>query len=545
MNGIGAWLGSLPWTRILELVVDVYVKAAVVCALAGLVTLLLRRSSAYARSMVWVFTLVALLVLPVTQIVSPVWRLPILPRVGSWWQSAQQLSGVPEMTDKEFDAAVVDELGGRGAARSGAGSMPFVADWRTWAAIAWMSGVLLCLVWLFVRMAVGKRLIMQCCAACGTWDGLLADSCRELGLRQCVRIFESGDIKAAVTIGAINPAIVVPAGSSAWPIERRRCILSHELAHIKRWDGLAEILVLVTTSIYWLNPLVWLTARHLRIERERDCDDVVLNAGAKPSDYAMFLMDIATELGTPPRPAWQLSTISQGSNLKDRIMCILDPKINRKRGVRATVIVSCFLILSLILPLSMSGIWETQAQEKDKAQQEELKKEKQMQLEKEFEMQKKLEMKKKLGEKVTAEEKIKLTWEKVEANENSAAVLVHKALMKKGPGAGAKMVEKIKSSGEDTYYFDEKEFNTLGYKFLYTKKIDEAIEVFKLNVKMYEDSWNVYDSLGEAYLVAGKYDKARKLYEKSLAMNPENENGKNMLAKIAQLESGESVAEKK
>ena len=62
--------------------------------------------------------------------------------------------------------------------------------------------------------------------------------------------------------------------------------------------------------------------------------------------------------------------------------------------------------------------------------------------------------------------------------------------------------------------------------------MDEAIAVFKLNVKMNPESWNVYDSLGEAFLAAGKYEKARSLYEKSLALNPDNENGKKMLAKI-------------
>jgi tetratricopeptide (TPR) repeat protein len=117
--------------------------------------------------------------------------------------------------------------------------------------------------------------------------------------------------------------------------------------------------------------------------------------------------------------------------------------------------------------------------------------------------------------------------------------------MKKGPGAGMKMVKKIKSAEDDKFYFDEKEFNTLGYKFLFTKKVDEAIEVFKLNVKMYEDSWNTYDSLGEAYLVAGKYDKAEKYYKKSLVLNPDNENGKEMLVKVEKMKNGESVAKKK
>ncbi len=49
---------------------------------------------------------------------------------------------------------------------------------------------------------------------------------------------------------------------------------------------------------------------------------------------------------------------------------------------------------------------------------------------------------------------------------------------------------------------------------------------------MNPESWNAYDSLGEAMLAAGKTEKARALYEKSVAMNPDNENGKKMLAKI-------------
>jgi tetratricopeptide (TPR) repeat protein len=247
-------------------------------------------------------------------------------------------------------------------------------------------------------------------------------------------------------------------------------------------------------------------------------------------------------------------------------MCILDPKIDRTRKVRATVIVSCFLILSLILPLSVSGVWETRAQDQ-KTKQEEKKKQEEMErkenalkeaqadLEKKLEMEKqaqmdlekKLEMKKK-GEKISREEKIDQTWQKIEANEKSAAALVYKALLKKGPGAGVRMAEKIEQSGGDAYYFDEKEFNTLGYKFLYDKKADEAVEVFKINVKMYPESWNVYDSLGEAYLASGEYGLAKKNYEKSIALNAENENGRAMLEKVAQAmaeEEGESVAKKK
>jgi tetratricopeptide (TPR) repeat protein len=72
----------------------------------------------------------------------------------------------------------------------------------------------------------------------------------------------------------------------------------------------------------------------------------------------------------------------------------------------------------------------------------------------------------------------------------------------------------------------------LGYVFLNYKKVDAAIAVFELNVKEYPASWNVYDSLGEAYMVAERYDESRKYYEKALAMNPEAESAKKALATL-------------
>jgi len=559
---VGSWLAGAPWARILGLVLDISIKAAAVCMIAGLATLLLRRSSAYARSMVWVFSLAVLLALPLAQLVPPMWNLPVLPEIGSWFRQGAEMRGTTLPGEKAIDAQ-----DGRGAAAPGgtassaSGAARFGEGWHAWAFLAWMAGTGLSLGWLLVRTALGKRILRRCEAADEAWSGLLEKASAELHLHRHVRLFESREIGAAVTVGAINPAIVVPAGSSEWPVERRRYILSHELAHIKRWDGLIEVLVLVVKSIYWFNPLVWLAVKSLRVERERDCDDAVLNAGAKPSDYALFLMDIAADLGTPRGPVWQLSTISQGSNLKERIMCILDPKIDRNRGRRRTGIVSCFLVASIILPLSISGIWQTQAQENYKSQKEMELKKKEMQLQKKMQLKKKMSMenlsdeeKAKLKEEMalkekmaslSPEERINVLWEKISQSENSAAVLVHDAIVKKGPDAGVKTAMKLKESGDEEYYFKESEFNTLGYVFLFGGDVDEALAVFELNVKMNPESWNVYDSFGEGLLAAGNYDEARKYYEKSLALNPENENGTKMLAKIEKLESGEEHASSK
>jgi len=547
--GLSGWLAGVSWAGILGLVLDFSIKAALVCAIAGLATALMRRASANARSMVWVFTLVVLLALPLAQFVSPIWNLPVIPEVGSWFGRSVGTEALVIPGDKTIDAQ--DEFGvatqGRAAS---AGSGRLVRGWQAWAILAWLAGAALTLCWLAVRAALGRRIIARCEAADEEWAELLEESAARLGLNRHVRLFESCEIGAAVTVGAINPAIVVPAGSAEWPASKRRYILSHELAHIKRRDGLVEVLAIVVKSIYWFNPLVWLAVKAARIERERDCDDAVLNAGARPSDYAMFLMDIAADLGTPRGPAWQLSTISQGSNLKERIMCILDPKIDRNRGRRRAGVVSCFIVAAIVLPLSISGVWRTQAQAQEKCDKEkkeaELKKQEMMTKEKEMQLEKKMEgMSAKEREKfmqelkfkkemsgAAKEEKIKLSWEKISGNESSAAVLIHDAIEKKGIAEGEHVAQELIESKSDEYYFKEGEFNTLGYLYLHGGEVKKAVAIFKLNAHQYPDSWNVYDSLGEAMLAAGKTDKARALYEKSLALNPDNVNGKKMLTKI-------------
>ena len=82
------------------------------------------------------------------------------------------------------------------------------------------------------------------------------------------------------------------------------------------------------------------------------------------------------------------------------------------------------------------------------------------------------------------------------------------------------------------YTFEEKEFNALGYVFLSWEKVDEAIAVFKLNVAEYPKSANVYDSLGEAYMVAKKYDDSIKNYEMALSIEPDNKHSKEQLEKL-------------
>jgi len=83
---------------------------------------------------------------------------------------------------------------------------------------------------------------------------------------------------------------------------------------------------------------------------------------------------------------------------------------------------------------------------------------------------------------------------------------------------------------------NEAQMNRLGYMLLRgTKRLEDAIEIFKQNVQDHPESSNVYDSLGEAYMVRGNKELAIKNYQRSIELNPNNTSGREMLKKLQRL----------
>ncbi len=91
----------------------------------------------------------------------------------------------------------------------------------------------------------------------------------------------------------------------------------------------------------------------------------------------------------------------------------------------------------------------------------------------------------------------------------------------------------LAATQHDAYDFSENELVTLGYRLLHTQKITGAIEIFKLSVEAYPQSYNTYDSLAEAYMDHGDRDLAIQNYRKSLDLNPANTNATKMLQKLS------------
>jgi glyoxylase-like metal-dependent hydrolase (beta-lactamase superfamily II) len=114
----------------------------------------------------------------------------------------------------------------------------------------------------------------------------------------------------------------------------------------------------------------------------------------------------------------------------------------------------------------------------------------------------------------------------------SAAAEVGRAVDEGGAQAAVARYRELAAANDPDLFFDENEINLLGYRLLGQDRVDDAIAIFQLNVERYPESWNVYDSLGEAYAVKGSTEQAIALYRRSLELNPENTNATQALERL-------------
>ena len=327
-----------------KLVIDVFFKSTMLIVGVWLTVKLLRCHSASVLSLILAVVVAGLVLLPALSTFAPEWRVPLLPDPAAP-KSVQTVTGqkTPQYASPGESRPATTAPGPR---------------WPVWIFLGWLAGAAGCLLWV-LSGEVGLRWILRKAAPLHgePWQTALKNACEELNVGSQVQLFQCARINTALIRGILHPGVILPATVRGWSDQRLRLVLLHELAHIRRKDSLVEILACITLVLYWFNPLVWLTVRQMRVERERACDNAVLNAGAKPSNYATQLMEVAADLGAFRRPLWQTAAISEGSGLKDRLLCILDPKLKRMPVRPWTVGLVCAVAAAVLLPLSGFTAW--------------------------------------------------------------------------------------------------------------------------------------------------------------------------------------------
>jgi TonB family protein len=310
-------------------------KATAVLVAASAVSLLLWRASAAVRHLAWVLALGSLLLLPGFEALLPAWRAPML-------------AGVP-VAISEVPMAVA----AHGTPMPPPPAPARIPERTVFVTLAvWMAGVLVCLGRWRNGMAQVARLRSE---AAPFEDERVSTLMRELaglvGLRRPVKILASEGEIMPMAAGVLQPAILLPGNASRWPLDRLRVVLLHEMAHIQRNDGAVHALAELVCCFYWFHPLVWLALRRLRVERERACDDVVLGAGTKASDYAAHLLDLARSLHVPAF-AQAAITAARPSHLEARLRGILNPRVNRRAFTPSARVFACLVTACLVVPLA-------------------------------------------------------------------------------------------------------------------------------------------------------------------------------------------------
>ncbi|MDN5201048.1 M56 family metallopeptidase [Fulvivirgaceae bacterium BMA10] len=332
------------------------IKSTILLVAVFLIVFRLKKFSPRILHIIWTIAFVALLAMPLIPDNLSIWKLPILDT-----QTEAVDDNVPTENVRDQKATVNalrdfyrDEV-----------SSPYIvfseqpADqsiskngtppaWMIWSTFIWLLGSLLLLTFLIIEN-IWLKLVSQTRNNFrhADWPKILNEYQKLLCINQSVRIVQSRHVSVPLTIGALKPVIILPSKAKGWTKDRLKIVLLHELAHIKRLDYTTNFVVNLVCLIYWFNPVIWFAAYLQRIERERACDDIVLENEVSPVYYAKQIVEIAEENNRSGQSFVKRQVaMSKHHDLKNRIVSILQrnecpPLSNRSKAILTT----CFVFL--------------------------------------------------------------------------------------------------------------------------------------------------------------------------------------------------------
>ncbi len=316
---MGSLLATLlPATAGMAWLLSASLKVALLLVATWLGAALLRRGTAAARHQIWALGVTGALLLPLL-----CWALPSLPL------PLPLLLETPTIgVGRSLLATAVFVTGG---GSTGAGP-----SWPAWLALAWAVGALLVAL-RFLRGHFAARRLARAAqpAHAQAWLSARHEAAAALAIAGDVGLGRSEAIASPMTIGVLHPQVLLPVAADAWSPGRLRAVLMHELGHVRRHDTLIQLVAQLACALYWWNPLAWLAAARLRVEREQACDDLVLEAGIQPSSYAADLLAVARCI-SPDQAAHVVAIrMVEPSWMEARLRRILDPATpHRPLGAR-------------------------------------------------------------------------------------------------------------------------------------------------------------------------------------------------------------------
>jgi beta-lactamase regulating signal transducer with metallopeptidase domain len=325
--------------RAVSQVYTVSLLATVPLLVAAGGALLLRRSPAGLRSLVWRSAVAALLLVYAGRVLPVHWIAWVVP------------AGLAEplVVLGQLQLTVVSQLvpAYRAFEIPGAASLVRVLLWVYWAGVAL---VILSLI----RAVIAAR--AQSNAAHPVrdvaWTALLSEVRAELGLRREVQLLISRHAVVPVTWGFVHPVVLLPVQAAQWQREHRRAVLLHELAHVRRGDALFAMAARVACALYWFQPGEWWMARGRADAGEHACDVRVLAAGVKRSDYAGLLVAASEAAHLCSVPNGVTMALHGNRGLRARLAAIVDVRRDVRAPGKSWVALATCITLAVSAPMS-------------------------------------------------------------------------------------------------------------------------------------------------------------------------------------------------
>jgi len=187
----------------------------------------------------------------------------------------------------------------------------------------WLVGSPITFAWLALGLAGAERLRRHGAVLS---ERELSRLCRrlagELGIARDVAVAVCDRLVTPVLVGVGRPLILLPAAAlGGWSPDQLEMVLLHELAHVRRWDNLVNLIQRLVESALFFHPAVWVVSGWVRREREHCCDAIVVARTGRARAYAETLLALADPgPDRTPRAAVAIA----GNDLVARVRRILD-----------------------------------------------------------------------------------------------------------------------------------------------------------------------------------------------------------------------------
>jgi carboxyl-terminal processing protease len=375
-------------------------KTTLLFLTAGTLTGILSRRSAALRHLVWTTAFLGALVVPILDVSLPGWNIACLPGAILGASRAAELEPSPApntaqpttnravamlegsaldqsiAADVSSDSTSIHQPEASPARSTESVAAATASPPRSWhysqiAPLIWLAGVAVLLARVLAGFMALKRLARRTTVVENhSLNRELLRLAHVRGIDHPIRLGLSPAASIPMTWGLLRPAILLPRDATAWPADRIRVVLLHELAHIARRDYLTQLFGTLARALHWYNPLAWWALAQMKAEQEQSADDCVLNAGMESDVYACELLKVTSQYPHPQFTPSAALAIGRSARIQRRLETILDDSRDRRPlSPRAgiAVAVAALVILAVVAPLHVVAAGDNATQGKSSA----------------------------------------------------------------------------------------------------------------------------------------------------------------------------------